>query len=137
MSDAFIDTDVIIRLLTGDDLRKQAAAQALFQRVEAGSLILMAPDTVIADAVYVLASPRLYQQSRTDVRDLLQPLLRLAGIKVRNRRILLRALDLYAELSSGFGDAMIAATMERAAATTLYSYDEGFDRLPQITRSEP
>lgn len=38
MSDPFVDTDVIIRLLTGDDLQKQAEAAALFEQVEAGNL---------------------------------------------------------------------------------------------------
>lgn len=56
MADAYVDTDVLIRLLTGDDLAKQAAAAALFERVERGELTLAAPDTVIGDAVYVLRS---------------------------------------------------------------------------------
>ena len=55
MADPFVDTDVLIRLLTGDDLDKQARAATLFEQVEAGTLSVAAPDTVIADAVYVLA----------------------------------------------------------------------------------
>jgi hypothetical protein len=62
MSNPFVDTDVIIRLLTGDDLRKQAQAAVLFQQVRDRALTLEAPTTVIADAVFVLASPRLYRQ---------------------------------------------------------------------------
>lgn len=60
MAIPFVDTDVIIRLLTGDDPVKQAQAASLFEQVEQGKLSLAAPDTVIADAVFVLASPRLY-----------------------------------------------------------------------------
>jgi predicted nucleic acid-binding protein len=59
MAYPFIDTDVIIRFLTGDDPRKQAAAAALFQRIEQGALTVAAPVMVIADAVFVLHSPRL------------------------------------------------------------------------------
>ena len=58
MTQPFIDTDVIIRFLTGDDPEKQAAATRLFEQIEQGFLTVQAPDTVIADAVYVLASPR-------------------------------------------------------------------------------
>ena len=34
MATPFIDTDVIIRFLTGDDPQKQAAAITLFEQVE-------------------------------------------------------------------------------------------------------
>jgi predicted nucleic acid-binding protein len=50
-----VDTDVIVRLVAGDDLAKQAAAAAPFQRVEEGAVTLAAPETVIADAVFVLS----------------------------------------------------------------------------------
>lgn len=33
MMDLFVDTDVIIRFITGDNPRKQAAADALFRQV--------------------------------------------------------------------------------------------------------
>lgn len=132
-----IDTDVIIRFLTGDDPDKQAAARALFLQVQRGSLTLAAPDTVIADAVYVLHSPRLYNKSRSDVAALLLPLVRLPHFRVENRRTVMRALELYSTSHSGFGDAMILAAMEQAGATHLYSYDEGFDRVQGLTRITP
>lgn len=57
MAHPFVDTDVIIRLLTGDDPDKQQAARKLFEQVAQGTLTLAAPDTVIADAVFVLLIP--------------------------------------------------------------------------------
>ncbi len=60
MTVPYVDTDVIIRLGTGDDPAKQAAARALFRAVEEGRLTVAAPYTVIADAVFVLSSPRTY-----------------------------------------------------------------------------
>ena len=137
MSDPFLDTDVLIRFLTGDDLQKQAEAAALLQQVEAGALKVAAPETVIADAVYVLASPRLYNVPRTRVRDLLTPLVRLPGFRVRNRRAVLAALDLFASQNLDFGDAMIVASMRQAGSRILYSYDTDFDRVPDITRRTP
>lgn len=137
MPDPFVDTDVIIRLLTGDDPQKQAAAAALFETVEAGTQTLLAPDTVIADAVFVLASPRLYHLPRPDVAALLTRLVRLSGFKVRNRRTVLKALDLYGTANLDFGDCMIVASMEQAGSQVLYSYDGDYDRFPAITRHEP
>lgn len=137
MSNPFVDTDVIIRFLTADDPGKQTEAAALFQRVEIGDLVLFAPDTVIADAVYVLSSPRLYKLPRTKVQELLGPLVRLSGFQVQNRRAVLSALDLFATTNLGFGDAMIVASMEQAGCRTVYSYDTHFDRVPGISRREP
>jgi predicted nucleic acid-binding protein len=77
MSDTFVDTDVLIRLLTGDDEQKRLRATALFKQVQEGTLTLAAPDTVIADAVYVLSSKALYKKTRAEVRALLTPLVQL------------------------------------------------------------
>ncbi len=137
MTPRFVDTDVIIRLLTGDDLEKQAQAARLFQQVEDGDLSLQAPDTVIADAVYVLASPRLYGKSPAEIQELLTPLVRLPRFRIQGKRVLLRALEIYGTTNRGFGDAMIVAAMELRGAQELYSYDRGFYRFPQITRLEP
>jgi predicted nucleic acid-binding protein len=132
-----IDTDVIIRLLTNDDPAKQQAAKALFEQVEQGTVTTAAPDTVIADAVFVLHSPRHYNRSRSEIRALLTPLVRLPHFRVRNRRVVLRALALYGSSNSGFGDATLRAAMEITGATILYSYDRGFDKYPIISRHEP
>jgi len=67
MTIPFIDTDVIIRFLTGDDQDKQAEAAVLFDAVKAGELAVTAPVTVIAGAVYILSSPRLYGVPRAVV----------------------------------------------------------------------
>jgi predicted nucleic acid-binding protein len=137
MAYPFLDTDIIIRFLTGDDTQKQAAAAALFQRIEQGSLTVAAPVTVIADAVFVLHSPRLYNKPRPEVQALLTPLVRLSHFRIQQRRMVLRALELYGSSTSGFGDAMLLAAMELARSTTLYSYDEGFDKVTGLTRLAP
>ena len=137
MTQPFIDTDVIIRFLTGDDPVKQAAATALFEQVEQGLLTVQAPDTVIADAVYVLSSPRLYHLARSDVQQMLAALVRLPQFHVQNRLSVLQALDLYASTRLDFGDALIIASMQQQGSQVLYSYDADFDRIEGITRREP
>ena len=123
---------------TGDDPAKQAQAAALFEEVEQRRLMLAAPDTVIADAVYVLSSPRLYHLPRSEVAALLLPLVRLAGFRVENRRAALSALAIYAAIPQlDFVDAMIIAAMRPSGASLVYSYDTHFDRIPGIVRQQP
>jgi len=137
MSEPFVDTDVLIRLLTGDDPQKQAEARVLFKKVEAGELTLHAPETVIADAVFVLSSRQLYHLPRKQIRDLLTPILRLPDFKIRRRRTVMRALDIYATTNLDFGDAFIVASMQAAGSNLLYSYDRDFERIQGITRRSP
>lgn len=137
MTTPFIDTDVIIRFLTGDDPKKQAAATALFEQVEQGTLTVAAPDTVIADAVYVLSSPRLYHLARSEVRELLTALIQLPHFQVQNRLAVLRALELYGSSKLDFGDVLIISSMEQQHSQILYSYDADFDRFDSINRQEP
>jgi predicted nucleic acid-binding protein len=60
------------------------------------------------------------------------------NFRVRNRRAVLRSLELHGNTTTvDFGDAIIVATMEQSGATTLYSFDHDFDRIPGITRHEP
>jgi uncharacterized protein len=133
----FVDTDVFIRLLTGDDPDKQARSAALFQQVEDGTLTVAAPSTVIADAVYVLASPRLYHLPRNQIAALLTTLVRLRNFRVQNRRAVLRALGAGAGTNLDFGDALIIAAMQQSGADVLYSFDADFDRVSGIIRREP
>ena len=137
MSDLFVDTDVIIRLLTGDDPQKQARAAALFEQMERGEVTLAAPVTVIADCVYVLSSPRLYHLPRAEVVALLGALLRLPHFRVDHRQTLQQALEIYAARNFDFGDAFIVASMQQAGSQAVYSYDAGFDRVKDIERLEP
>lgn len=137
MTVPFIDTDVIIRLLTGDDPVNQAAATALFRQAATGEVAVTAPESVIADAVHVLSSPRICRIPRDRVRNALAPLVRLPSFNVRNRAEVLRALDLYGTTRLDFGDASLVAAMERSGAKMPYSYDRHFDRVAGIHRQEP
>lgn len=138
MSDGVCDTSILIRLISGDDPAKQDGAIALFERVEGEHLSLDAPVTVIADAVYVLTSRRLYNRPRPQVAAKLTTLVRLPNFHVKDRRIVLRALQLFAGAPYlDFGDAMIIAQAQRSGVQTVYAYDHDFDRVPGITRLEP
>jgi len=138
MSYPSVDTSVIIRLLTGDDPEKQARSKALFERIEQGTLAVVAPVTVIADAVYVLSSRKTYKRSREEVAALLLPLVRLPGFHVQSRRAVLSALQLYGTTRGlDFGDALVAASALQIDSPVVFAHDTDFDRIAGITRREP
>ena len=137
MTQPFIDTDVIIRFLTGDDPDKQAAASSLFEQVEQGGITLAVTEAVITETVHVLASRALYNLPRSDIRRHVTNILSMKGLKINHKGSYLRALDLYASSKLDFVDALIVAHMERTGVTTLISFEKSFDKLPNVTRQEP
>jgi predicted nucleic acid-binding protein len=64
-------------------------------------------------------------------------LLDLPGLVLPGKRRYIRIFELYVEHNLPFGDAYIAAEMERHGAAEIYSFDKEFSRLPGVTRLEP
>lgn len=133
----FVDTNIFIRYLTRDDPQKAEACLRLFEQAKASEVILTTSESVLAEVVFVLGSPRGYRLSRTDVRARLYPLVALEGLKIADRRKYFRALDLYATHNVDFEDALTVAHMEHNNLDELYSYDRDFDRVGEVKRIEP
>jgi len=134
----FLDTNVIIRLLTRDDQVKAEASLELFKRIGQGVEEVQICESMVAEIAYVLSSRALYNLDHSEIRDRLAPLLGLRGLRVPNKTIVLRALDLYAEHSVlDFEDALAVSYMEAQRIEEIYSYDHDFDRVQSITRVEP
>ena len=133
----FVDTNIFLRYLTKDDPDKAQACFELFKRAETNQITLTATETVIAEVVYVLSSERTYNLPRDQIRARLYPILTLRGLRLSQRRTVLRALDLYVAYEIDFEDALIVAHMERQAIRELYSYDRDFDEVPGVNRQEP
>lgn len=135
MGRRFIDTNVLLRLLTRDDERKASAAFALLRRVEQGAERIASSPLVIFEVIYTLQ--RSYRVPREQVRDLVRPIISLRGLELPGKPIFTRALDLYVEQHIPFADAYNAAYMESHGLGEIYSWDTDFDHLPGITRVEP
>ena len=134
----FVDTNVFLRHLTGDDPKKARACFELLQRANRKEILLTTSEAVIAEIVYVLSSSRqIYTLSREEIRARLYPILSIPGLKLAHRKLYLRALDLYAAYPLDFEDAVIVAQMERQRIKELLSYDREFDRIATIVRLEP
>jgi len=133
----FVDTNIFLRFLTRDDPEKARACLDLFRRAARGEVTLFTTETIIAEIVYVLSSPRLYNLSREEIRQRLLPLLTLSGLRMPNRAVVLRALELYEDQPVDFEDALAVAHMEQQGIEDILSYDRDFDRFPQISRVEP
>jgi len=134
----FLDANVILRYLTSDVPEKAERCLSLFQRADEGEIELTTSEAIIAEVVYVLSSPTLYDLTPERIRDLLLPILDLKGLKLpASRRLYHQALELYATQGIDFEDALAVAHMQDKGIDEILSYDQHFDRIESITRVEP
>lgn len=135
----FLDTNVILRFLTRDDAEKGDACLRLFQQVQLGEEELLTCEAVVSEVVYVLSSRRAgYGLSHEAIRSRLVPILTLRGLRLPQKRVYLRALDVYASSPFlDFEDALVVAHMERQGISEIVSYDRDFNRVAGLRRVEP
>jgi predicted nucleic acid-binding protein len=133
----FLDTNILLRYLTRDHPVHSELARQLIERLQTGAATVVTSETVIVEAVIVLASPRLYALPRAEIREHLRGILLLPGLVVEHKGALLRALDIHVAVNMDFGDALSVAHMERLGIRRINSFDRGFDRIAGIERIGP
>ena len=135
MNRAYVDANVIVRLITGDPPEMADKAVQMFRLVDDGLLQLVMDGIVVAEAVWVLSS--FYGFVSGEIAPILQTLLVHDGIISDEKAELLQALTLYERKNIDFVDAMIAVKMMRDGILDVYSFDKHFDRLESIKRLSP
>lgn len=128
---AFIDTNVLIRHLTGDPPDMAARATAL---LASGHRLLLA-DLILAECVYVLES--FYEVKRTRVALLMRSALALPSIETVNAALLLRALEVYETDRVDFAEAYLVALAEASGVGAIASFDRSIDKIASVSRREP
>ena len=126
---AFVDTNVLIRHLTGDP-PDQAERATAFLRAAQDNLILV--DLVVAEVVYVLES--VYALERERVAEVVRAILGFPVIVVADRPLLLRALEIYEQHRIHFAESYLAACAEVSGVGRVASFDRQIDRVGTVER---
>lgn len=134
MSRLLLDTNVIVRFLTGDHPAHSPRSRKLFARAAAGDVTLVATDLALAETVWVLQS--FYSLDRNAISAALKDLIDSAGIEVENKATLLSALRSFAQTDVNFVDAYHAA-VATAESIAIASFDRDFDQFAGVKRVEP
>ena len=134
----FIDTNVFIRYLTGDDPVKEGASRLLMERLAAGEEEALTSESVVAENIYVLTSRSHYGLTREDAVARLLPAVQARGLRLPDKAVVLRAFDIYATYPFlDFEDALSVAHMASRDVREIVSHDLGFDHVSEVTRVEP
>ena len=129
-----VDTNILLRFLTGQPVPQAEAAKKLFAEAANNAVVLDVSPVVVAEAFYVLTS--FYGIERKEAAEKLLSLLRRGGVKVRDASQVFDALERLRGANVGFADAFLAAggAEEKVA---IASFDRDFDKFPDVQRFEP
>ena len=128
---AFVDSNVLVRHLTGDP-PDQAQAATEFLRSGEGLIVV---DLVAAEVVYVLES--VYEVERERVAELVRAIVAFPAVAVPDEPLLLRALEIYEQYRIHFAESYLAACAELSGVEVVASFDRDIDRVTSIRRLEP
>jgi predicted nucleic-acid-binding protein len=128
---AFVDTNVIVRHLTGDppDLAYHATR---FLR-EAEELLLA--DLIVAETVNVLES--FYDVPRERVAELVRAVITFPAMVVTDEQLLLRAVEVYEIDRLDFAEAYLVASAEVSGVRAVASFDKAVSRIATVRHIVP
>jgi predicted nucleic acid-binding protein len=128
---AFIDTNIIVRHLTGDPPAMAARATRFLARARD----LLLTDLILAETVYVLES--FYEAPRDQVAEAMRSMIAFESIVCVDPATLLRAIEVYETDRLDFADAYLVASAESTQVGRIASFDQAIDRVHTVERVEP
>jgi predicted nucleic acid-binding protein len=128
---AFVDTNVLVRHLTGDPPSIAARATAYLGTERE----LFLTDLVVAETVYVLES--FYEAPRGQVAQAVRSLVAFDSVICVDPSLLLRAIEVYESDRIDFAEAYLVACAESTGVGKVASFDRSIDRVDTIERIEP
>lgn len=129
-ADVLVDTNVLVRHLTGDPPAQARRATALLRDAER----LEVTDLVLAEVVWVLES--FYGQPHDVVATAARAIIAFPSVHVSDEQRLLRSIELYADHRIDFADAYLAATAEMVDSP-IASFDRDLDAIATVIRHAP
>lgn len=133
---AHLDTNVILRYLTGAPPEPAARARELFSAAEQGRLTLFVPDVILLETGFVLL--RILRLEAPKVSALLGSLVEAPGLEIERRETVRLTLELFQQGQLGLVDAYLAAHAlsqeEAGRPAVVASFDRDLSRVPGIQR---
>jgi predicted nucleic-acid-binding protein len=115
------DTNVIVRLLVGDDLTQQQAVLARLQKIRTSRGTVLVGAVVLAEVAWVLSSAYAYDRAR--VAAALRGVLATPPFIVKERTAVLAAIAAYEQGPADFSDYLILELGRVEGCTKLLTFD--------------
>ncbi len=134
MKSLLLDTNILLRFITGEPADQAGKAADLVRAAEAGKVRLAVLPMVLAEAVFVLTG--FYEHPRPKVAVVLSHLISGPGFHSDEGERMLHALTLFGSGKLDFVDCYLAAASIRDGFTVV-SFDRDIAKLPGVTVRKP
>lgn len=123
------DTNVVVRLLVGDDPAQTRKAEKIFLQHANGAGVFISL-VVLAEVGWVLSAA--YSWDRETIHSRIQRLVRTRNVRIEELELVEAALDEYESGKAQLADYLIVG-VARAASETLLTFDKKLARSPGVT----
>jgi predicted nucleic acid-binding protein len=132
----FLDTNVFLRAILGDDKEKAKDCLNLLSKVDEGEIDAVTSMLVLNEILWVLEG---YGVGREDIVDRIDSIImsRIEISEAVNGSIALESLRYYEELEVDFADALNSCIAREIKAEKVVTYDEHFKKIGFIKVIEP
>lgn len=129
----FIDANIFLRVLTGDQKKQFNECRAFLQKVKENKIEAYTSNIILAEIVWTLGS--YYSFSKDKITQAVKSILNLSGLKFIDSYDSLKALEFYVKYSIKYIDALIVSDGEILEKNvTVVTYDKDFAKLPILSK---
>lgn len=125
-----VDTNVLLRLLVGDDPSQAAKARRLFDRAGAEQKAIWVADSVLVEMVWTLA--RAYRRERSDIVKALRTLSSHATVVLESAAAVGDAIDAFERGRADFADCLLTMKAQSVGCEEVATFDRGMKGLPAV-----
>src|SRR5215204_6466901 len=130
MSESFLDTNIFLRHLLGDDPAQSPRATAYIRAIDQGRSRARISDIVVFEVVFTLE--RGYRRSKTEIQSAVLPLIELPGIVFPGKHKFREVFRLYVDQNISFADSYHVVMVQKLGLTEIVSFDRDFNRIPTV-----
>ncbi|MBI2600508.1 PIN domain-containing protein [Candidatus Daviesbacteria bacterium] len=129
-----VDTNIILRLILNDSPILSPKARIIFDKITKNKAKIFISLLTISETIFTLE--RSYKIPKVEIVKSLSQIFKLTNLTVEKQTLVERTFAYYIEKNISFPDAYHVALMQKKKIKQIYSFDEDFDKFPQIQRLE-
>ena len=136
MYKAFVDTNVLLRLIIKDNDIKRKACEKLLEKANRKKIILYILPVAILEIVWIME--KYYKLDRKTIMEIVEAILNTPELKCEMQDIFKRAIEDYENKNIKFADAVMGHWGLEKGLTTVYTFDEkDFKRIKRLEVKKP
>lgn len=129
-----IDTNILVRYLTQDDIEQAKIAEQVFDGYAASNHLLFINNIVICELIWVLEKG--YKYSKLDIGSAIKQILSTKEFAFESQKLLWLALNQYIQNKLDFSDALIGEVNKEFGCSKTLTFDQAAMKADNFTMAK-